>query len=72
MEVWDPSDAEVADPLLFASNVQNYMALQLGCVVTDTSNKILREKGGPFDLKAAKVKPSERDDESGEQATEKA
>jgi len=64
MDVWEPTDAEMADPVLFASNVQNYMALQLGCVVTDTSNKILREKGGPFDLKAAKVKPSDRGDES--------
>ncbi|CAE7360362.1 LPEAT1, partial [Symbiodinium natans] len=64
MEIWEPTAAEIADPVLFASNVQNYMAMQLGCVVTDTSNKILREKGGPFDLKAGKVSPSERGDES--------
>eukprot|EP00928_Gymnodinium_smaydae_P048811 TRINITY_DN3268_c0_g1_i2.p1 TRINITY_DN3268_c0_g1~~TRINITY_DN3268_c0_g1_i2.p1 ORF type:complete len:380 (-),score=8.56 TRINITY_DN3268_c0_g1_i2:176-1315(-) len=54
LEVYEPTEAEIRDPTLFANNVQNYMALQLNCCVTDTGNKILREKGGPFDLKKAK------------------
>mmetsp|Transcript_94490 Transcript_94490/g.115739 ORF Transcript_94490/g.115739 Transcript_94490/m.115739 type:complete len:385 (-) Transcript_94490:14-1168(-) len=56
-EIWEPNDAEKVDPVLYASNVQNYMALELGIAVTNTSNKILREKGGPFDLKVSQVHP---------------
>jgi len=61
LDVWEPSAAEIADPVLFSNNVQNYMALELGVVVTNTSNKILREKGGPFDMKTAKVKPGDNE-----------
>lgn len=56
-EIWEPNEAEKVDPVLYASNVQNYMALELGIAVTNTSNKILRQKGGPFDLKASQVHP---------------
>jgi len=56
-ENWEPNEAEKVDPVLYASNVQNYMALELGIAVTNTSNKILRQKGGPFDLKASQVHP---------------
>lgn len=54
LEVWEPSEAEKQDAMIYANNLQNYMALQLGCCVTNTSNKILREAGGPFDLKKSK------------------
>eukprot|EP00435_Cladocopium_sp_Y103_P015954 s539_g3.t3 len=56
-EIWEPNEAEKVDAVLYASNVQNYMALELGIAVTNTSNKILRQKGGPFDLKASQVHP---------------
>ncbi|CAJ1354393.1 unnamed protein product, partial [Effrenium voratum] len=61
-EIWEPNEAEKADPFLFAGNVQNYMGLQLGIPVTSTSNKILREAGGPFDLKKqSQVQPENGD-----------
>mmetsp|Transcript_57325 Transcript_57325/g.136255 ORF Transcript_57325/g.136255 Transcript_57325/m.136255 type:complete len:384 (-) Transcript_57325:236-1387(-) len=49
---WEPSEAEKKDPAVFANNMQNYMAIQLGWKVTSTSYKIIREKGGVFDLKS--------------------
>eukprot|EP00930_Biecheleria_cincta_P073210 TRINITY_DN60524_c0_g1_i1.p1 TRINITY_DN60524_c0_g1~~TRINITY_DN60524_c0_g1_i1.p1 ORF type:complete len:378 (+),score=43.55 TRINITY_DN60524_c0_g1_i1:26-1135(+) len=54
LEVWEPSEAEKQDAMLYANNLQNYMALQLGCCITSTGNKILREAGGPFDFKKPK------------------
>lgn len=54
MEVWEPNEAEKKDALLYANNLQNYFGLQLDCCITDTSNKILRQEGGPFDLKKPK------------------
>ncbi|CAK8998519.1 unnamed protein product [Durusdinium trenchii] len=58
-EIWEPIEAERNDAVLYASNVQNFMALQLGIAVTNTGNKILRQKGGPFDLKSSQVQPGE-------------
>jgi len=57
LELYEPSEAECKEPVVFANNVQNLMALQLGTVTTDTSNKILREKSGPFDFRK-KEKPA--------------
>lgn len=54
LEVWEPRAAEKQDAMLYANNLQNYMALQLGCCITDTGNKIAREAGGPFDLNKPK------------------
>merc|ERR1719401_352 len=54
LPVYEPTRAEIEDPTVFANNVQNYMALQLDVVATDTSYKILRESNGPFDLKKKK------------------
>lgn len=48
--MWTPSFEERQDAVLYAGNVQNFMALELGVPVTTTSNKILRKVGGPFDL----------------------
>lgn len=54
LDVYRPTEAEKIDPTLYANNVQNYMAMQLGCCATDTPNKVLRETGGPFDVGRAK------------------
>lgn len=48
LEIYEPNAQEIQDPLLYAKNVQNYMALQLDIHVTDTSYKILRDPDGPF------------------------
>jgi len=56
---WEPSDAELKDAALFANNMQNYMAVQLGCKKTATSYKLLREKDGPFDMKSKGVRKTD-------------
>ena len=40
-------------PVVLWLSRQNFMALELGVPVTNTSNKIVRKVGGPFDLSDA-------------------